>query len=46
MKDYITIKDLEVFANHGAYEEETILGQKFLVSAKLEVDFKEGCKNR
>ncbi len=44
MKDYITIKDLEVFANHGAYEEETILGQKFLVSAKLEVDFKKAAK--
>lgn len=30
--DKIEIKDLEVFANHGVYPEETALGQKFLVS--------------
>ena len=36
--DYITIEDLEVFANHGMFEEEANLGQKFLVSAKLFFD--------
>ncbi len=36
--DYITIEDLEVFANHGLYEEEANLGQKFLVSVKLFFD--------
>ena len=30
--DKIKIKDLEVFANHGVFEEEKKLGQKFLVS--------------
>ena len=33
--DQITIKDLEVYANHGLYKEEKALGQKFLVSAIL-----------
>ena len=33
--DKITIKNLEVFCNHGVYKEENILGQKFLVSAEL-----------
>lgn len=33
--DKIKIKDLEVFANHGVFPEETKLGQKFLVSAVL-----------
>lgn len=33
--DCISIKDLEVFAHHGLLPEETILGQKFLVSTKL-----------
>lgn len=36
--DKIIIKDLEVFSNHGVYEEENILGQKFIVSAELYTD--------
>ena len=28
MMDQITIKDLEVYANHGLYKEEKALGQK------------------
>lgn len=36
--DYLFIKDLEVFANHGMFEEEVNLGQKFLVSVKLYFD--------
>jgi dihydroneopterin aldolase/2-amino-4-hydroxy-6-hydroxymethyldihydropteridine diphosphokinase len=34
----IKIKDLEVFANHGVFPEENVLGQKFLVSAVLYTD--------
>ena len=33
--DKITIKDLEIYANHGVFPEENILGQKFLVTAVL-----------
>ena len=33
--DKITIKDLEIYANHGVFPEENVLGQKFLVSAVL-----------
>ena len=40
MMDQITIKDLEVYANHGLYKEEKVLGQKFLVSAILSLDTK------
>ena len=36
--DKITIKGLEVFANHGVYPEENRLGQKFVVNAVLYVD--------
>ncbi|MCI6676353.1 MAG: 2-amino-4-hydroxy-6-hydroxymethyldihydropteridine diphosphokinase [Clostridiales bacterium] len=36
--DKIKIIDLEVFAKHGVYEEEQVLGQKFLVSAILYTD--------
>lgn len=33
--DKITIKELEVFANHGVFPEENVLGQKFVISAIL-----------
>lgn len=36
--DKITIKNLEVFANHGVFAEETALGQKFVISACLYTD--------
>ena len=34
--DKIKIEDLEVFANHGVFPEENVLGQKFVVSAVME----------
>ena len=33
--DKIEIKDLEIFANHGVFPEENVLGQKFVISATL-----------
>lgn len=36
--DKITIKNLEVFANHGVFPEENALGQKFVISAVLYTD--------
>ena len=33
--DKIKIQNLEVFANHGVFPEENVLGQKFVVSAVL-----------
>ena len=36
--DCIEIKNLEVFANHGVFEEENRLGQKFVVCCDLFVD--------
>lgn len=36
--DHLFIEDLEVFANHGMFEEEINLGQKFMVSVKLYFD--------
>lgn len=37
-QDIITIDHLLVFGNHGVYSEETALGQKFYVTAKLFLD--------
>ena len=36
--DKIKIQDLEIYAKHGVFPEENVLGQKFLVSAVLHVD--------
>ncbi len=38
--DQIKIKNLEVFANHGVFPEENVLGQKFLISAVLYTDIR------
>ena len=35
LMDKIEIRDLEIFANHGVFPEETALGQKFVVSAVM-----------
>ena len=43
--DKIKIKDLEVFANHGAFPEENVLGQKFVVSATMYLDTREAGKS-
>jgi len=39
--DRINIKNLEVFAKHGVFPEENVLGQKFLISAVLFQDVRE-----
>lgn len=36
--DKITIQNLEVFARHGVFPEENVLGQKFIVTAVLYTD--------
>ena len=36
--DEIQIRDLEIFANHGVFPEETRLGQKFLLSLTMYTD--------
>lgn len=39
--DKIEIRDLEIFANHGVFPEETALGQKFLVSVVMYTDTRQ-----
>ncbi|WP_291569173.1 MULTISPECIES: 2-amino-4-hydroxy-6-hydroxymethyldihydropteridine diphosphokinase [unclassified Clostridium] len=36
--DKMYIKDLEIFANHGYFQEEKKLGQKFILSFELDLD--------
>lgn len=42
--DKIKIQNLEVFANHGVFPEENVLGQKFIVSAVLYTDTRNAGK--
>ncbi len=39
--DQIKIQNLEVFGNHGVFQEETTLGQKFLLNAVLYTDIRK-----
>lgn len=42
--DKIHIKNLEVFAKHGVFPEENVLGQKFVISAVLYISTREAGK--
>lgn len=42
--DQIIIENLETFGYHGVFEEEAVLGQKFVVSAKLFLDTRKAGK--
>jgi len=43
--DQILIKNLTVFANHGVLEAENVLGQKFVLSAVLELDVHQAAQD-
>ena len=38
VQDCITIKNLELYCHHGVLKEENVLGQRFVISAKLYMD--------
>ncbi|WP_297810569.1 2-amino-4-hydroxy-6-hydroxymethyldihydropteridine diphosphokinase [uncultured Finegoldia sp.] len=40
--DYLSIKDLEIYANHGVFQSEKELGQKFLVTIIMGYNMKKG----
>ena len=42
--DQIAIKDMELFGYHGVFEEEALLGQKFIISATLFLDTRKAGK--
>ena len=44
MTDRINIKNLEIFARHGALPEENVLGQKFIISLSLSLSLREAGK--
>lgn len=43
--DKLYLKDVEIFANHGVFNEEKSLGQKFILSLELDVDLSLASKS-
>ena len=43
--DKLYLKNIEIFANHGVFKEEKVLGQKFIISLEIDVDVREAAKN-
>ena len=43
--DKLYLKNVEIFANHGVFNEEKVLGQKFILSLELDVDLREAAIN-
>ena len=39
--DKVFLKNVEIFANHGVFQEEKTLGQKFILDIELFLDTKE-----
>lgn len=42
--DKLYLKDVEIFANHGVFQEEKTLGQKFILSLELTIDTRKAAK--
>lgn len=42
--DKVYLNNVELFANHGVFKEEKILGQKFILSLELSLDFSAAAK--
>lgn len=43
--DKIIIKGIEVFAFHGAFPEENLLGQRFTINIEMQKDIRKACLN-
>lgn len=44
--DHLTIKGLEIFANHGVFPEEKKLGQKFILNLDLTLDLQKAGRSK
>ncbi|WP_108822706.1 dihydroneopterin aldolase [Dysgonomonas sp. Marseille-P4361] len=43
MKSYILLENITFFANHGVFPQEKKVGNVFVVSLKIKVDFSKSC---
>lgn len=45
MKSFIELKDMRFFVHHGVFEQETIVGNQFVVNLRLEIDLSKACRS-
>lgn len=45
METYILLENVEIYANHGVFEQETLVGNLFVVNLKLKVDFEKASQS-
>ncbi|MDR2954294.1 MAG: dihydroneopterin aldolase [Prevotella sp.] len=44
MKSYILLENIVFYANHGVYQQETRVGNEFIVNLKIGVDLGKSCR--
>lgn len=45
METYILLENVEMYANHGVFSQETLVGNLFIINLKLKVDFEKASKS-
>lgn len=45
MESYILLENIEIFANHGVFPQETLVGNVFFVTVKIKVDVYQAAEN-
>lgn len=45
METYILLENVEMYANHGVFPQETLVGNLFIINLKLKVDFESASKS-
>ncbi|MFV0469602.1 MAG: dihydroneopterin aldolase [Dysgonomonas sp.] len=45
MKSFILLENIEIYARHGVFNQETLVGNTFIINLKAEVDCEAACLN-
>lgn len=45
MKTYIELNDMRFFVHHGVFEQESVVGNQFVVNLHMEVDVTKACRS-
>lgn len=45
METYILLENVEMYANHGVFPQETLVGNLFIINLKLKVDFESASES-
>ncbi len=45
VKSYILLENVTIYANHGVFEQETKVGNIFVINLKIEVDLLKSCES-